>query len=76
VHDVRDRKILQKLANRFRVLRKERGITQVRLAEKSGISRSQIARIETAEINSTVCTLVVLAKALNVKPFELLRYVE
>ena len=46
--------------------RKEQGLTQMRLAEKCGISRNYIQRIETAASSCTVNTLVDIAEALSI----------
>lgn len=43
------------------------GFTQSQLAFESGLSLSQIARIETARINPTLSTVFALARTLNVK---------
>jgi transcriptional regulator with XRE-family HTH domain len=44
------------------------------LANDSGITKSQIARIERAEINTTVRTLIKIANALEIEPKELLNF--
>ena len=46
--------------------RKEQGLTQMQLAEKCGISRNYIQRIETAASSCTVNTLVDIAEALSI----------
>ncbi len=46
--------------------RKERGMTQEQLAEKSNISRNYIQRIETAASSCTVNTLIDISAALNI----------
>lgn len=46
--------------------RKEQGLTQEQLAEKSNISRTYIQRIETAASSCTVNTLIDIAEALNI----------
>ena len=46
--------------------RKEQGLTQMQLAEKCGISRNYIQRIETAASSCTVNTLIDIAEALSV----------
>lgn len=51
--------------------RKERGLTQVQLAEKTNLSRSYVADIERDRYNPSVETLEVISKALNVKISEL-----
>ncbi len=46
--------------------RKEQGMTQMQLAEKVGLSRNYIQRIETAACSCTLDTLIVIAEALNI----------
>ncbi len=46
--------------------RKEQGLTQMQLAEKCGISRNYIQRIETAASSCTVNKLVDIAEALSI----------
>jgi transcriptional regulator with XRE-family HTH domain len=53
-------------------LRREAGLTQEELAEKSGVSRGVISRIERTSIETVlVKNLVLLAKALSVEPWAL-----
>ena len=47
-------------------LRKELGFTQQQLAFESGLSLTQIARIETAIANPTLSTIFALARALDI----------
>lgn len=46
--------------------RKERGFTQAQLAEKSNISRSYLAGVETGRYNPSIDTLKNIAKSLNI----------
>ena len=46
--------------------RKEQGMTQMQLAEKCGISRNYIQRIETASSSCTLDTLIDIAEALQI----------
>ena len=46
--------------------RKEQGMTQEQLAEKSNISRTYMQRIETATSSCTLNTLIDIAEALNI----------
>lgn len=62
-----DEKGVKAFAKRFSDLRKESGYTQEQLAFESGITRSQIARIEAGQINPTISTVFVLARAMDVK---------
>lgn len=53
-------------------LRAEREMSQADLAEKAGLSREYIARLETGHHDPSLSVLVKLAKALKVKLAELL----
>lgn len=52
-------------------LRKNAELTQEDLANDCNVSLSQIGRIERGEINTTISTLFVLAKALDLKVADL-----
>jgi len=69
-----DEKNLALFAARLKTLRKEKGLTQEELAHRSGLTLSQIARIETVRINATLSTVFALAKALEVRPAVLLDF--
>lgn len=47
-------------------IRKSRGMSIRELSKKSGISRTEISRIELEEVSPTLDTLLQLANALNV----------
>ena len=47
------------------------GITQEELSYESGLTLSQIARIETMKINPTVSTIFRIARTLNINVAEL-----
>jgi transcriptional regulator with XRE-family HTH domain len=70
----RSEKILIKFSKRLKELRNQKGITQEELAYTSGITLSQIARIETARINPTLCTIVEIANTLKIHPRELMDF--
>lgn len=52
-----DQEFLEKLGQRIAQLRKEKGMTQVEFAEKLGIQRTALARIEVGKVNTTVLNL-------------------
>jgi len=52
-------------------IRTNMGYTQSQLAFESGLSLSQIARIETARINPTISTVFILARTLDIPLKEL-----
>jgi transcriptional regulator with XRE-family HTH domain len=58
---------------RLKALRKTRGMSQEALAERAGISRTYLARLETARQDPTLSTLEKLAKALKVPIEKLLK---
>jgi putative transcriptional regulator len=62
---------LKRLIMRLKQLRAKRDMSQADLAEKSGISREYIARLETGHHDPSLGTLVKLAKALKVTVGEL-----
>ncbi len=52
------------------------GLSQEELAERAGFQRNYIGRIERGERNPNVSTLVVLGRALGVRPADLLAGLE
>lgn len=53
-------------------IRKEKGLTQEALAEKSGLSQQYISGLENGQRNPTIVTLFELASALDVCHLDLL----
>ena len=62
----------EQMAAKLKALRARQGLTQEQLAEKSGVSRTYLARLETGRQDPTLSTLEKLAKALGVKAGRLL----
>ena len=60
-----------KIEYRIYELRARAGMTVTELAEKSGVSKSQINLIENNGTNPTVLTICLIAEALGVQPSEL-----
>ena len=56
-------------------IRKERGLTQEALAEKSGLSQQYISGLESGQRNPTIVTLYELANALEVSHVDLVQSV-
>jgi transcriptional regulator with XRE-family HTH domain len=54
-------------------LRKERGLTQEQLAERSGLSQQYLSGLEQGRRNPTIVTIHELAVALGVSHLDLLR---
>jgi transcriptional regulator with XRE-family HTH domain len=65
---------MRKLVGRnARRLRREAGLTQEQLAERSGLSQQYLSDLERGKLNPTVVTLYELATALGVSHVELVR---
>jgi transcriptional regulator with XRE-family HTH domain len=63
----------ERLAMRLKRLREDKGISQTALAEKAGISRGYLARLEAAQQDPTLTVIEKLAKALKVSIAELVK---
>jgi len=66
--------IRKQLANRIIELRKEKGLSQENLAFEAKIDRSYMGRIERGLVSTGIINISKIAKALNVEPFELLKF--
>jgi len=71
---VRNLTVMKLLGARVRELRLNKGYTMEDLADEAGLSYSQIARIETGKLNTTISTIHAIAKALQTTDDELLKY--
>ena len=65
--------ISSRFGARLRVLRQERQLTQLRMAEDFGIDRSFISDVERGRKSISLSTLEVLALGLNISLSELLK---
>ena len=72
--DISEESFILNLGIHIRKLRDKKNMSRQDLANDSGITKSQIARIERAEINTTVKTLIKIANALEIEPKELLNF--
>lgn len=61
-----------RVATNLREIRKQRGLTQNQLAEKSGVARINIARYESGEVIPGALNLMKLAEALECNAEEIL----
>ncbi len=59
---------------RIKSLRRGRGLTQEKVAERTGLSVNYLSRIERGLENPTLDTLLGLAKALKVEPLDLFTF--
>jgi len=64
--EISEKEYLQKLGTKIRKLREERNLSQFDLAADCNLPKTQIGRIERAEINTTVKTLIKISTALNI----------
>ena len=60
------------VGQRIRKIRKARGVTQEKLAERVGISTTHMSHIETANTKMSLSTFVEIASVLEVRTDELL----
>lgn len=63
-----------KLGQTIKKLRKERDLTQEELAEKADIDTNYLAKIETAQVNTTVRYLIKIARGLHKKVRDLFEF--
>ena len=70
--DISEEIFIKILGVRIRQLRESKGMSQQDLANDSDIPKSQIGRIERAEINTGIKTLIRIANALDIELKELL----
>jgi transcriptional regulator with XRE-family HTH domain len=72
--DISEEIFILNLGIHIRKLREKKNMSQQDLANDSGVTKSQIARIERAQINTTIRTLVKIANALEIEPNVLLNF--
>ncbi len=72
--NISEEAFLINLGIHIRQLRESKNLSQENLANDCDIPKVQIGRIERAEVNTTVRTLVKIANALNIEPRELLHF--
>jgi len=72
--DISEENFIINLVVNIRQLRERKSLSQQDLANDCNITKSQIARIERAKINTTVRTLIKIANALEMQPKDLLSF--
>jgi transcriptional regulator with XRE-family HTH domain len=65
-------KLQSVLGSKIRTLRLAAGITQAALADRCGLFRTHVSRIECGTANPTLTAIVAIARALEVEPAVLL----
>ncbi len=68
--------IQQNLAKNLKSIRKEKGLHQAHVAQRSGVIASTYSRIETCNVSPNLTTLIAIAKALEVPMAELFQRTE
>ena len=71
---VSDESFIINLGVFIRQIRERKNLSQQSLADISDLPKTTIGRIERAEINTTIRTLVKIANALEIEPKELLNF--
>lgn len=74
VNKIRDRELLDRFGRHLKSLREAKGLSQEKLANLCDVTISQISRIERGQVNTTISTLEVLAKALEISRSELMDF--
>lgn len=72
--DISEETFIMNLGIHIRQLREKKSLSQQDLANDCNIPKIQIGRIERAEVNTTIRTLVKIANALQVEPKDLLTF--
>ncbi len=62
--------IQETLSRQVKAVRAEAGLTQQALAERCGIYRTYLSRIESGDANPSVSVLIALANALNIEIYK------
>ncbi len=70
--DTHVERLNETICNNIRFFRERRGYTQAKLANMCGITPEQLSDTERGRFTCTLETIAVIAKALKVKPHELL----
>ena len=70
----RDQEFIDKVRQRIIEIRKEKGLTQEDLVQRTGFDLKQIGRIERGESNTTLSSIAAIARALEVHPKELFEF--
>lgn len=72
--NVKNKKFIKAFGTNLKRIRKESGLSQEDLANDADIPLSQVGRIERGEVNTTISTVFVLAKALKIEASDLFQF--
>lgn len=70
----RDLVLLKKFGENLKKIRDEKGFSQESLAYESDLDILQIGRIERGEVNTSLCVIQCIAKALRIEIKELFEF--
>ncbi len=71
---IRDEKAIKLLGKKVRELRKKQKLSQSQLAYEANIPRMQVSRIERGEINTSISTIIAIARVLEVQTKDLFNF--
>ena len=74
MNNQRNNKFIKAFGDNLRKIRIRKGMSQETLAMSADMERSQVARIERGEINTTISTVLAIANALEVEVTDLFRF--
>ncbi len=71
-----DKDFVSKVGKNIKKYRKKRGLSQFKLAIETDVTPAAIANIEHARSDTTLTKINAIARALGIKPYELLKFDE
>ena len=74
MNNVRDKELLIRFGLNLKRLREQQGLSQEELYFRANLSKNQIGNIERGEVNTTISTIFVIAKALQIEMKDLFHF--
>lgn len=74
MNNVRDKELLIRFGLNLKRLREQQGLSQEELYFRANLSKNQIGNIERGEVNTTISTIFVIAKALQIEMKDLFQF--
>lgn len=74
MNNVRNKELLIRFGLNLKRLRELQGLSQEELYYRANLSKNQIGNIERGEVNTTISTVYVIAKALQIDVKELFMF--
>jgi DNA-binding XRE family transcriptional regulator len=71
---IRDEKAIRLIGKRIREIRKKQKLSQSQLAYEANIPRMQVSRIERGEVNTSISTLLAIARVFEIHVKELFNF--